>query len=166
MASVIKVDTIKSTTGNTALTISESGVPQLNVPMFSVRHSSNFSLTSAVTTLVPWNQTVIDTHEWYNSATGAYSPATPGYYQFNTWVLAQASASMGRILLRFYKNGIQYTSVDVQPGAVTQGGASLSVVDYMNGADSMSVYAYVNGTSPLLVGGTLSGFSGFLVRAA
>lgn len=166
MASVLKVDTIKSTAGNQAITISEDGIPSLNVPMFSVRNSSNFSLTSAVTTLVDWNQTMIDTHEWYNVSTGAYSPAIPGYYQFNTWMLAQASASMGRILLRFYKNDIQYTSVDLQPGAATQGGASLSVIDYMNGADSMAVYAYVNGTSPLLLSGTFSGFSGFLVRAA
>ena len=166
MSSVLKVDSIKSTAGNEAMSIAEDGIPSLNVPMFSVRNSSNFTLTTAVTTLVTWNQTVVDTHEWYNPATGAYSPGVPGYYQFNTWMLAQASASMGRILLRFYKNDVQYTSIDLQPGAATQGGGSLSVIDYMSGADSMAVYAYVNGTSPFLVSGTFSGFSGFLVRAA
>ena len=169
MASVLKVDTIKSLTGNEAITISESGVPLLNVPAFSVQLTTSFYPGSATTVIVPFNNVVLDSHNWFDPSTGVYSytPQIAGYYQFNTRTFIQAGASMNRILLRFYKNGAQYYSTDMAPGAANQGGTAASMLDYMNGStDSMSVYVYANGTSPFMLSGGFSGFEGFLVRAA
>ena len=167
MASVLKVDTIKSLTGNEAITISESGVPQLNVPMFSMRLSSDKNVTSASSQILILDEVIINTNNWYNTTTGIFAPTVAGYYQINATISYRATSGMSRMIARLQNENTVYTDgVDVESGTTTVGKASFSTIRYFNGTtNTTNLSYYVLGTSPIIDNDATS-FSGFLVRAA
>ena len=166
MASVLKVDTIKSLTGNEAITISESGVPLLNVPAFRASYSSGGSLGTTAQVAVPINTIEFDTNSYFDISTYRYTPLIAGYYMFIcTTSVTLASSSFFTVSL--YKNGAAdttlYISRDITSNSQTGSG---SAIVYMNGTtDYVESYARSVGA-----GGTgtwsFSSFSGFLVRGA
>lgn len=170
MASVIKVDTIKSTTGNTALTISESGVPQLNVPAFDVVLSANQSVTAATATVIQLDSVQFDTNNYWDASNFRYTPQIAGYYQFNGQVYGIAS-NEDAVFGGFFKNGadtLVRSDIRLVPGGTDISLAILnfSWVFYMNGStDNVQLFIYVNGTTTT-AGAFYSRLSGFLVRAA
>lgn len=169
MASVLKVDTIKSTAGgNAAITISESGVPQLNVPAFMVKLSSDLVLSSGVSETVIFDSEVVDINSWYDDSTGYFTPRIAGYYQLNATLTLRASTGLTRGQVRLYSNDNSTVAfqTDAAAGTTTYMAVSASSLWYFNGStDNMIVRAYVVGTSPS-VESDQSIFSGFLVRAA
>lgn len=181
MASVLKVDTIKSPAGNEAITISESGVPQLNVPAFLAYRNGNKSVGNAVWDKADFNAVAFDTNNWYDTNTYRYVPQIAGYYHLNSSVYMRASASMNQVACGIAKNGTSsiglFGSYSAS-GAATGGSANVSGIIYLNGStDYVEGVIYGNGTSPYLDGsGTLplgtvattyvSYITGFLVRAA
>jgi len=109
MASVLKVDTIKSLAGNEAMTISEGGVPQFNTPFFDVYLSANQSVTNDALSLVQLNTVVVDTHGWFSTSTYRFTPQLAGYYWINGMVAVTGATSMTLQAGYIYKNGAQYT---------------------------------------------------------
>ena len=137
MASVIKCDTLKSTTGNTAITIDESGVPQLQVPAFRVYTSTNMTLTSSSAKTVEYDLATFNTHpEWFNTSTHRYTPQIAGYYHITYNVSISGSGATN-----------YYSFLVTQAGAVSQirwtGTTSSTTLFRHNGSDLI----YFDGTT-------------------
>jgi len=166
MASVIKCDTLKSTTGNTAITISESGVPQLSLPMFSARLLTEQNITSNSVGTVLLNE-IYDSNNWYNPSTGVFSPTTPGYYQLNATIEYRASSGLTRIIARLQdEDDVYLYGSDVLAGSSGVGRVSVSALHYFNGTSNTIELSYYGTGTSIKVGEDLTVFSGFLVRAA
>jgi hypothetical protein len=169
MASVLKVDTIKSLTGNEAMTITESGVPLLKVPAFHVKLGANQTgVTTTTDTKVRFDEVVFDTNNYWDAANYRYTPQIAGYYQFNA-SLWGISTSEARVWVGFWKNGVD-TGVrqDSQLAAntITLLIQSTSHLIYLNGStDYVETYGYIIGTTNSF-GAGYTHFSGFLVRGA
>lgn len=169
MPSVLKLDTIKSTTGNEALTIHESGVPLLNVPAFHVtRITSVQNVTSSTTTKIEFNSTVFDTNSFWDGSNFRYTPQIAGYYYFFSTVYCQGTG-ITSIESFLYKNGSVAVSgpfivSSSQNNLIT---APVQSVIYLNGtSDYVEAYGFSNGTSPRFLNDAATLFSGYLVRAA
>ena len=170
MASVIKVDTIKSTTGNTALTISESGVPQLNVPLFKAIPTANQNITSAAWTKVTLDNVLYDTNGYFDGTTNyRYTPQIAGYYQFHGYI-RNNSSGLTTVSIDIYKNGSSGQEYRVIVSTSSAVGTTVTTVMYMNGTtDYVELYGNITGTSPYfqyVLDSSSSFFEGFLVRAA
>jgi hypothetical protein len=177
MASVLKVDTIKSLAGNEAITISESGVPQLNVPAFRAYLSSDQSITSGVSTKVNINSVSgnigFDTNSWFDTTNKRYVPQIAGYYQI-TGTIRVTGSSITRVIALLFKNGVQYEQgMAVNPSSTTSAQHFMvSSIVYLNGTtDYVELWGTVIATSPAFDIATASEYatcflSGFLVRAA
>jgi len=170
MASVIKVDTIKSTTGNTALTISESGVPQLNVPVFmAYRDGSTQSLTGSANTKIQLNAVEYDTETWFDSTTNyRYTPQIAGYYQFSSLIYVSGTG-LTTGTSRIFKNGA--VAIDGHFLSTTSATFLYLIATgmlYMNGTtDYVELFGYAVGTTPVAQNGVArTWLQGFLVRAA
>lgn len=170
MASSLKVDTIKSLTGNEAMTIHESGVPLLQVPVFmAYRDTSTQSLTSGTNTKVQLNALEYDTNSWFDATTNyRYTPQIAGYYQFNALIYFSGT-SLTNGTARIYKNG----NVTIDGHFLSTTSASFIYamacgVIYLNGTtDYVELIGYVSGTNPKVENDvTRTWLQGFLVRGA
>lgn len=169
MASVLKVDTIKSLTGNEAITISESGVPLLNVPAFRAYVGTLQSVTNAAYSKAQLNAIDFDTNSWFDNTTNyRYTPQIAGYYQlsFSTFV---SGTGLTTVQASLWKNNVQnlvgsYTVVSAQTDIFSTG----SGLVYLNGTtDYVELFVYaVGSTRNLPVGVSTTFLSGFLVRAS
>jgi hypothetical protein len=142
-----------------------------NMPAFSAYSTANTSITSAVSTKVPFTLELFDTNNNFDSTTNyRFTPTVAGYYQLNAGVYVYSSApSVRRIAL--YKNGITYqygSYLSVSPPSDSMN--TYSGLVYFNGStDYAEVYVYDNGTSPVIYGNASSltvYFNGSLVRSA
>lgn len=146
MASVIKVDTIKSTTGNTALTISEAGVitpqsqvaypiadwPRLNVTRPS--STSNLAYNAWTEVTADWNTPAIEYGGTFSG--GRFIPDVEGYYMVsvNITILATSASIWG---VGVGANGSLYRNSFIRTGST----GSLSC------SPTMTVPVYCNGTT-------------------
>jgi hypothetical protein len=167
MASVLKVDTIKSLAGNEAMTISESGVPLLNVPAFSVSTTTTATLTHTTMTKVPYNTVAFDTNNWFDTVNNRYIPQIAGYYQF-TAVASVTGTTTTLFLFAFYLNGVSLGNA-LASRAATSTSQTFSITSpliYLNGStDYIEGYSRIDGASSLRFT-TPNNLSGFLVRGA
>ena len=155
---------------NGTILSTESTVPP-KVPMFMVELSdSNVQQVTLNTwTVVVFDTEEIDTHGWYNTSNGRFTPQTAGYYQMNVQVQPHnAYATQG---LAIYKNGVpeKMGSWNLNQD---MGSAHLNAVVYANGTTdyfeaywTSGVTQYINGSdsSP----GSAKGFTyfqGYLIR--
>ena len=174
MASVLKVDTIKSLTGNEAITISESGVPLLNVPAFRAYLDTTQSIISNTVTVVEINnktgENFYDTNGWFDTTNYRYTPQIAGYYQFMGTVRCGGSSQTQQAAY-LVKNGTSYLiGQNNRDSTSSQTGVVVFSTAYMNGTtDYMQLGGIIIATSPSFVFTTVLAtcfFEGFLVRAA
>jgi hypothetical protein len=174
MASVLKVDTIKSLAGNEAMTIHESGVPLLQVPAFQVRKtlSDQTFAVSGTQYVLTYDTVEVDTNSWWDSVNHRYTPQIAGWYQINSSVGAQQSTTTaaGRVIADLRKNGATYSRVGYgvfynNVNITTLG----STLVYLNGStDYIDIFALITGAGTRTVWGSTvpssTFLSGFLVR--
>ena len=173
MASVLKVDTIKSLTGNEAITISESGVPLLNVPAFRALATVDQAVTNSTVTQVNLPNVMFDTNNWFSTSTYRYTPQIAGYYFFNGLVVSNG-ISMTSVVAYIQKNGSNYTLQTSRTATSTVQYLQVSTVMYLNGStDYADLAGFVSASSgntfyasPGNESWATSTFEGFLVRAA
>lgn len=173
MASVIKVDTIKSLTGNEAITISESGVPQLNVPAFRALATADQAVTSGTVTQVNLPNVQFDTNGWFSTSTYRYTPQIAGYYFFRG-LLAANGTSMTTVNSYIRKNGNPYSLTTSRLATSTNQYIEVSTIVYLNGSTDYVDHAGLVGASsgaeffvsPGNETWATSTLEGFLVRAA
>ncbi len=166
MASALKLDTIKSLSGNEAMTIHESGVPLLKVPTFEVFATTSQSVTNGVFTKVTFNTVTFDTHGWWSTVDNRYTPQIEGYYFFGA-LSYHGGTTLNLLQANLYKNGsgfrIIYEDRDdaADPVSTSQGGHGSAIV-YMNGTtDYVEMWARTYATTPTFLAGRF--FSGYLV---
>jgi len=172
MASVLKVDTIKSLTGNEAMTISESGVPLLQVPAFRGYLSADQSISSSTETKVNIDTVTgegfFDTNGWFDTTNYRYTPQIPGYY-FVMGNIRTGGTNQSVQYASIFKNGAQYEVGEIQR-EINIVNVVVSSLVYMNGTtDYVELHGYITATSPFFDYATNSAtcfFSGFLVRGA
>jgi hypothetical protein len=175
MASSLKLDTIKSLAGNEAITISESGVPSLNVPAFRAYQNADQNVTSNTETKVQINTKTgnefFDTHNWFDTSNYRYTPQIAGYYSFSGTIRFAGSSQTVQAIY-FYKNGSTYNVGGISRIATSSSiHLNMSDIIYLNGStDYAELFGLVTATSGTLFDfaspTATSIFSGFLVRGA
>lgn len=158
MASVLKIDTIKSLTGNEAMTISEAGVatfaaptaiPSADVPHLIVNRNS--------TAGIAYNAWTQHTSE-YNTPThigggtfsgGVFTPNIPGLYMIAVDVESQATSQGIWGAGIFRNNGLyRYSFTRQLPGQTTNENPAISCIAYLNGTtDTVGAGFYVGASS-------------------
>lgn len=171
MSSDLNVDTIKNTSGTTAININSNGVVTTPAkPMFKAKGGSNISLANNTWTKAAFNSESFDIGSYYDPSTNyRYTPLVAGKYFFYakayiTW----ASAATEQIDIAFYKNGsleTQYGRYDAQTDG-NYGHVGISSLIDMNGSsDYIEVYvrASTSTDAKLYINGEHGEFSGYLV---
>jgi hypothetical protein len=158
MASVLKVDTIKSLTGNEAMTISEAGVatfaaptviPSADVPHLIVGRNSTAGIAYNA-----WTQHTSGYNTPSNIGGGTFSggvftPNVPGLYMIVVIVQSQATTQGIWGAAIFRNNGLYRTSFTRQlPGQTTNEVPAVSGIAYLNGtSDTVGAGFYVGASS-------------------
>jgi hypothetical protein len=181
--------TLPAVTGNIITSADSGTVTQTmlgtgvagNGPAFSVYMSnggSNFSVTSAANTLVPFDTKNFDTGTCFNNTSSsttlngvtaparAFAPNVAGYYQINLGLLGVAASGLTLVQAILFKNTTPTTTAYGSYSG-NSGTSFCSELVYLNGTSDY-VLANINviGTSTAILSSTLTEMSGALVRAA
>ena len=102
----LKVDTVQSTGGTTAMTIDSAGrILKPAIPRFSARmQGSGMSSNSESWTTMVFDNTLVNNGTCYNTSSGEFTAPIAGDYWFSTHVL-QGSSSPAYGVLKWLKNG-------------------------------------------------------------
>lgn len=171
MASVIKVNSIKSTAGDEAITIDETyGMPVLNLPAFRYyANTTQTPISSGVKTKVETGAKSFDTHNWYDATNFRYNPKIAGYYHFNGLVRATGTSQSTQVTY-LYKNDAQIiTGLVLRMSTSSPTHFGMSDIVYMNGStDYVELWALVAASSGITFDysseDVTSYFQGFLLR--
>jgi hypothetical protein len=155
MPSILKLDTIKSTTGNEAITINEAGVAAFtNIPLLFAYRSSgagNQTVTNNTSTKAQLDTVEIDTHSWWDAANYRYIPQIPGYYRFD-YAIGLNGTTVSILQSSLLKNGATihtgFRLLGTLSTTVAGMGGAASKVEYMNGTtDYVEVWGQINASS-------------------
>lgn len=109
----------------------------------------------------------LDTHSWYNTSNGRYTPQIAGWYWFDHHGLVDVAS--GALVTAGYllKNGADLSRTWQITTSAGVFAAGAGVMAYMNGStDYVTVAASIAGTTPRYWNdGAFSYFEGFLVKA-
>jgi hypothetical protein len=166
MASVLKVDTIKSLAGNEAMTITEGGVPLLKVPAFSVSTDTTASFTNGTLRKIPYDTVEFDTHSWFDTVNNRYTPQIAGYYSFSVTATGTGTSATF-FVAQVFKNDVSYINLWRSRVATSSSQTFTgSTMLYLNGTtDYVEIFIRVDASSGVAYT-TPNIFSGFLVGGA
>jgi hypothetical protein len=158
--------TLPTTSGTILTSVSSaSDLPNsIKGPAFSAYAGSAQNTTSNVYTKVLFPNEEFDTNS--NFASSTFTPTVAGYYQLNTSISVNGSAT--RFAVQLYKNGSAYKML-TDISTVTANAISGSAVVYFNGStDYVEIYAnQVTGTGFYSVSTTVfTWFNGSMIRSA
>ena len=138
------------------VTITNSGTSTgfggTNDNLFNAYRNGSFSINHDTWTNVNFNAEVYDLDSKFDVSTGRYTPASTGYYKFNTSVVIEFNSSnLGRrVGIRLLKNGNNIAEnfqkfVDSSFDGLRQHSVTLSYIDYSSSAsDYYMIYALQN----------------------
>ena len=134
---------------------------------YAYRNAAQTGITNTTMTKIQFNTKVFDTNTNYDAATNyRFTPTVAGYYQLNSSVSFEGSASIARYLITVYKNGTETSRGTDAVGTGNE--ASVSTILYFNGStDYAEIYGYVSGSGiQTSVNSYTVYFNGCLVRGA
>ena len=110
MASILKVDSLQDTGGNTIISSNGTGTFTSNLsgntPAFHAYNAQNGSVASNTNVIVSNNTELFDSDSAYNTSDYKFTPQTAGYYYLYAQVRWQTGDnSFDRINLEILKNG-------------------------------------------------------------
>ena len=160
----LKVENIQTSSGSGTITLGQSGetitIPtgttvsgaMSNTPAFQASLSTQTDLADATATDVLFDNVALDTHNFYDSSTGRFTPTVPGWYKFSTNILFSCSVSFDLRRVIVYMGSVVH---DVNPDQeVTRFSVTLSNIVYMDGSTNyMNIRAYqqvIAGATPRL----------------
>jgi hypothetical protein len=162
MPSVLKLDTIKSTTGNEAMTISESGIATFNsqpvqsLPIFSATYGSQTVSSGTVTQATNYSIEV-DNYSWWNSGQTRYIPQIPGWYEVYQYLLGSGTTNVSLIIPRIHFNGSAYATTTNRVVNLATLGGWINRFIYFNGStDYVEFFLQVYGSGTLTASGWCS----------
>ena len=163
--STIRVDNILKRTGTGTITLgqsgdtialgsgaSQTGFGGTNENLFNAYRNGSFSINHDTWTNVNFNAEVYDLDSKFDVSNGRYTPASTGYYKFNTSVVIEFNSSnLGRrVGIRLLKNG-NTVAENFQKFAnsgfdkMQQHSVTLSYIDYSSStSDYYMIYALQN----------------------
>jgi hypothetical protein len=165
-----------SVNGNLGVTGSASIAGNLSVTGNITSTPAGFRATTPVTNVTVNNGSSatmlfgteeVDTKNWYDPATGRFTPNVTGYYNVD-WFIVTSANGTGELLATLNKNGtdIAWGTNVVNATAHWNGvGGSASMV-YLNGTTDYLIVKLTNnsGSTATVYSGTLSYFSAYLIR--
>lgn len=161
MAGIVGLTEIQHQNGTSAMTVDTSG--RVNLPQlvaFTAYANSNSSVNVSVGSKVPYDVTIINKGNGYNTSTYVFTAPVAGVYWFSYSVWCNQS-STGRT--GFYKNGVAYGRSDYPIGTRNHGSAqdndSASSAIELAANDTVDIRAY--GSSVDVFGTNY--FSGYLI---
>ena len=125
MASIIRVDDIQDSGGNSYLssdgsgTFTTSGLGLANTPMWYVRRTTDQTLNENAYTKIQWNSETIDTDSAFDNATNfrfTCPSGKAGKYYLSTGVGFYDCSAQEHHYVLFYKNG---SNVSADPTGIT-----------------------------------------------
>ena len=156
--------TASAAAARTTLNVAQIG------PIFSAnRATSDQTLTDAVYTEIVFNSEEVDSDNYFNTATGRFTPLVAGYYQINASV-SLSGTNIANAQISLYKNGVAYKRGDVFVPAAAVGTVSfgISSVVFFNGTtDFVSIYCYADVSAGSPTAGSGTGFTwmnGYFIR--
>jgi len=112
---------------------------------------------------------LFDTNSNFDSTTNyRFTPTVEGYYQFNSAIFFNNSATSGQVQIHVYKNGSSASFSGNAWNSIGHAWLSLSTLLYANGStDYFEIYVYQNGGSTQNTTNSATGvfFTGHLARA-
>ena len=142
-----------------------------NMPAFRANLiTANQTISTATYTKVQFNAKTFDTNNCFDSTTNyRFTPNVAGYYQLNSCI--QMDGFSGYIDILIYKNGSQYSLINIGANAATYPSFEISDIVYANGTtDYFEIYVYQNsGVNKNIYSGSSPAycwFSGAMVRGA
>lgn len=121
----------------------------LQGPVFSAYRASDLTgIPTSTMTEIVFDAEHFDSDNWFNAATGRFTPQVAGYYQFNACLtLRAASSSISNGQIHLYKNGSSFKRGWVYlPVSGTESSLialTVSGLVYLNGStDYVSLFAY------------------------
>ena len=126
-------------TGSRGLT-GQNGLPGHGAgPVFMAYNSAaqNIASGSSIMNLI-YSTATANTGNYYNTATGVFTPLVAGFYQVNASIYPTGGDYFGSFFLGIYKNGSPISmgsAVAVQPGWGQPGASSATVLVYLNDED-------------------------------
>jgi len=172
MSTIKNVQTIKTKTGTTAMTIDAAGVvKQPTKPMFRVVRSADQSIANDTATVVQLDDKTttgfFDIGGYFNTSTYRYTPLVTGYYSVTASGLLESAHYMWTSIRR---NGTEeFSSRDAATSGAVFPTSIASGILYMNGStDYLDVTVYHNAGSSKNIRGldSMRGatyFCGFLI---
>ena len=149
----LKVGTITNSAGSGNITIG-SGVTLLsNVPAFEVWLSANQDISDNTATKVQFDEEVFDTNNCYDNSTNyRFTPTVAGKYHVYSRVQmdSNAASNFQQGFLKIYKNGSQYSSVQMNMNANQPENIMLntfSTVDMNGSSDYLEMFGTIDDTS-------------------
>ena len=147
-------------------------VPQIitDAPAFHATNNNTVQgIPNATFTKLILPEEIFDTNSNYDNATNyRFTPTVAGYYQFNSAVFFNNSATSGQVQIQVYKNGNSASFSGNAWNSFGHAWLSLSTLLYANGStDYFELYAYQAGGSTQNTTNSSKGvfFTGTLLRA-
>ena len=146
MTSILKVDTLQDSGGNTILSSNGTGtftsnLPSVdNTPAFYANLNSNQVISSGVHTKLTFNTEVLDTDNCYDTTNYRFTPNVAGYYSFNLSLRCDNATTTEWWLYIKKNNSDTILMVDVE---ANNWGFSMNALLYANGTtDYFEPYLY------------------------
>jgi hypothetical protein len=99
------------------------------------RHAALNIAANGVATALAADTEDLDVSNWFDTATGKYTPQVPGYYRIAGMAIVVAIAAFKQVYVMLYKNGAAYKtgSLSPQSGGAGNAGSSGSWIAQANG---------------------------------
>lgn len=136
--SILRVNKIQSPNGTDAITVDETGrIIQPQLIAFTAYANSGSSVNVSVGSKIPYDVTIINKGNGYNTSTYVFTAPVAGVYWFSysAWCNQTSTGRTG-----FYKNGVAYGRSDFPIGTRHNGNS------YENDSASSAIELAVNDT--------------------
>ena len=167
MASILKVDSLQDTGGNTIISSNGTGTFTSNLPsenmtpiFLATGGTAQSSLSDNVTTLRIFNSEIFDSNNAYNTSTGLFTVPSTGKYVIIAGINIDGSSNTGtEFALGLSLNGDAsangHTFLNFSSASLKRWDANISVIRSLTANDTVGVYGRMNTSS-----GTWNMYSG------
>lgn len=113
MASIIRVDDLQDSGGNSIVSSNGSGTVTVgnsalkNTPYFRVYRDGVQSLANNTRTTIQWNQETLDSGNYFDLSTYKYTPLVEGYYLFSCAIKLDTATDSSNFVMYIRKNGTE-----------------------------------------------------------
>jgi len=169
MSSILRVDDLQDSGGNSILSSNGSGtftsnLPSAgdNTPSFGAYLNANQSISHNTTTKINFNSEYWDTDGKFDTSNNRFTPTIAGKYFFNSSLRYDNGATYN-VTLYIYKNGSEYIKVRFNQNASVETIQITGILE-LDSDDYVEIYGRQNQGGSVTVNGDTNGTSGVTAR--